>query len=206
MFKITSNEKHFILSSRILASKKLVKNNLTIKQLISSIPKKYLKNLKFKLANSTPDDREAYYQGNQVYLLKEALNYYRFDWALTDTNKIKEENPKIWSISSRGNQFGIKKKGDYQKEYLQHIIAHEVGHHVLTKILTEEQINKIVKSKAFKNYKSDIVNTYADHYSKRAEEDSMLRKVLIPKRMKSEKIAEMFREFIINKKYSNLFK
>jgi hypothetical protein len=188
--------------SLLFEDKGLIKNDIKIEDLIKSIPKKYMKGLTIGLTKNTFNRGEAIYHMGHIDFLKDELEYFRLNsWK---SKKFLEENPKAWYKMETNNQYGIDKEGDYQREHLRNVMAHEVGHHVWHELMNDKDRDRLVKSVDFKKYNSYTTRAYGDFYKDRIEGEPERGNFFAMKNA-GEKAAEMFREFIINKRYSKYF-
>ena len=174
---------------------------------LSGIPKKYLEGLRIKIGKPlSGGEAEHNPMTHTITIDKEALRTKRFGMYDSTVNPTEYLNahPKERVVSESNNAYGVEQKGEHNKEYMGHVISHEVGHHVWETRMSPEQREKFTSSKEFKNYHSPTTFAYDSYIAERRDQGTG--SPILDRKLEREKFAEMFREHIMNGKFNNLFR
>lgn len=177
-----------------------------LKSILKNIPAKYKKGVDFELT-SKPLRLISYYHHNTIYIDVNEFKLSRFTMS-SNSEELKKYYKSFILSSGESYNFKIEDNKDYSKQYWLHVISHELGHYYLDRLRQndEELYSSFLKKaeKVLKSFNTKTTSSYHDYYN---DEDNMMSKSPIKNiKILKEKIAEAFRLFIIEGKFSALFK
>lgn len=189
---------------RIFMEVKKIDYKKILNKILKKIPSKYRKGVNFEIT-SKPLRTSAYYHDNTIY-----IDITEFRQRFTSMSNVEELRKKYDSfIVSSSEDFDLKVKDnvDYSELYLLNVLCHELGHFYLDKLkqIDEKEYDAFLirAEKLLKSFNSKTIMSYVSYYN---DDDDMSLSPLKNTKILKEKIAEAFRLFILEHKFSNLFK